>query len=188
MAMTIPTLPFLPAGYIVTPADMNNLAACCTFALNKPIAMVFDSAGSQSIATNPANTTISFGSKYFDSDGMWSAGAPKQLTVQTPGWYKVRWGLSLGGTVLATCGFVTSTSGANNPGGAGNVSANYWAGYSGALGSAPGCAGGGGLWPFYLWAGDFIQVSASATGSGESTVSTDNPSWMSLEYISIQQT
>jgi hypothetical protein len=188
MTMTIPTIPELPAGYVVQEADMNNLAYCCTFLLTKPIAMVYDSAGGQSIATGPAYTTISWGSKYFDTDGMWTSSAPTVLTVQTPGWYKVRWGLTVGSTVLATTGSVYSMSGANNPGGSGNMSALFWSGYSGQFGTAPGGSGCGGLWPYYLWAGDQLSLLASASTTGETTVSTNNPSWFSAEYVSIQET
>ena len=42
MAMTLPTIPQLPAGYVVQVADMNALANCATFLMTKPMARAYE--------------------------------------------------------------------------------------------------------------------------------------------------
>lgn len=188
--MTIPTIPPLPAGYVVQLADLQNLAYACTFALTKPMTRVIDTAGGQAIGTSYG--AVQFVSTSFDVDGMWNAANPKQLTVQTPGWYKLRYGVNVGtvGGVFNT--YATSTTGSNNPQGAGVVSAPYWGGYSDSNAANFGLACASGLWPFFLYAGDFVQVliSAAATGASTGTTgpgsTTDAYSYFSLEYVSIQ--
>lgn len=189
--MTIPTIPSLPAGYIVQLADLQNLEYACNFALTKPMTRIIDTAGGHAIGTSYA--AVQFSTTSFDVDGMWNAANPKQLTVQTPGWYKLRYGInvgSVGGITFNT--YVTSTTGSNNPQGSGITSAPYWAGYADVGVGNFGFPCSSGLWPFFLYAGDFVQVliEASATGASTGTAgpgsTTDAYSYFSLEYVSIQ--
>lgn len=193
MTMVIPTIPTMPAGYIATGTDMNNLAYCCTFLSTMPIARVRDAAGGQSLSTSSGSPTqISFATKDIDTDGMWSAGSPTFLTVQTPGWYKFRYSVAVGtgGSVRVNC-HMRSTSGANNPGGAGNNSAALWGAYTYAAASSNNeYAGAAGVWPFYLYSGDQLAVRAY-TDNAVSTVTTapssgnNGGSFFSLEMVSI---
>ena len=116
MAMSIPVIPSLPAGHVVTAAEMNKLAYACTFLLGKPIARVEDTNAAQALTTSA--TTITFGSpRVFDTDGMWNAANPNRLTVQTPGWYKLRYhvnGTNPSGQGILEA-YAQSTTGANNP-------------------------------------------------------------------------
>lgn len=181
MAMVLPTLPSLPAGYIVQQPDMNDLAYCCTFLLGKPISSVYDSAGSQALSTSAV--AISWGSINFDPDGMWSSGAKTQLTIQTPGWYKIRYNIYASGAGSTLQTYAVSTTGANNPAGSGQTSADCWPSYCETVSSPGGGCGASGVWPFYLYAGDYIQVYAIAGATGGSTVA--GASALSLEFVSL---
>jgi hypothetical protein len=183
---TLPTLPTLTAGYVVQEADMNNLAYCCTFLLAKPIASVKDSAGGQTISSG-GTTVISWGTKNFDTDGMYSAGNPTRLTVQTPGWYKVSWCIGgMHGSAAMIHGYLNSTTGSNNPGGSGNVSADNWCNGQQSFSSTGANIGAAGVWPYYLYAGDYIQLTGQNPAAGGATFTTfANESFLSLEYVSL---
>ena len=186
--MTIPTIPNLPAGYVVQLADLQNLAAAATFALAKPMTMVIDNTGGAAITTSFA--AVGFTTVVFDTDSMWNAGSVKRLTVQTPGWYKVRYGVNMGtnGGVYNTA--VGSTTGSNNPSGSGVLSAKYWAGYCDEAAASVGWATASGDWPFYLYQGDFLQVFVEAAATGSSTGITapnaagNGGSYFGLELVS----
>lgn len=187
--LTIPTIPSLSAGSVVQLADLQNLAAAATFALGKPMTTVIDNTGGQAITTG--FLAVTFTTVVFDIDGMWLAGSPKRLTVQTPGWYKVRYGINLGTNGGCYNTAVGSTTGSNNPAGSGINSAKYWAGYSDEAASTNGWASASGDWPFYLYQGDFLQVFIQAAATGSST-GTSAPSgfaqggsYFGLELVSI---
>ena len=146
--MVIPVIPNLPAGYVVQLADLQNLAYAATFALTKPIASVIDNTGGQAITTS--FLAVPFTAEVVDTDNMWIVGSPKRLTVQTPGWYHVRYGINVGTTGGGTFNTaVGETTGANNPLGAGVATAKYWMGYCDESAGTPGWASASGDWPFY---------------------------------------
>lgn len=159
MTQVLPTLPNIVAGAVVQPSDLNAIGNACNFLLNKPIAVVRDGTGGVVFSTAGALVTYTIVSE--DSDGMWNAANPNRLTVQTPGWYRLRYAVSVvtgtSGDAVNAAAF--STTGSNNPGGSGVVSAAYWASYNDGF---PGEMQGHGLWPFYLYPGDFIQVKGFA--------------------------
>lgn len=118
--------------------------------------------------------------------------AASRLTVQTPGWYTARYGINVGTIGGTFTSRLVSTTGANNPAGAGVVSAPFWAGYTDEPAASVGWATGGGDWPFYLFPGDYIEASISAAAAGASTginapgSGTTTPgSYFSLELVSI---
>jgi hypothetical protein len=161
---------------------MQNLSAACTFLLTKPITKVRDTTGGTAFSS--AGVPIPFTSADIDTDGMWNASYPTQLTVQTPGWYKLRYMVAQSGSSDATNAAAFSTTGPNNPAGSGSNSAKYWGSYSD---SQPGYMCGHGLWPFYLYAGDFIQVlgiEISGAGAVSYVSGTDLGSFLSLEFVS----
>jgi len=177
---TLP-LPTLPAGSIATAAQLNELAAAANFLLNKPIARVHDGAGSQSIAVTPSNTVIKFANRDIDNvaPGMWSSSATDRLTIQTAGWHKVRYGVSTNATKSVNT-YVQQVCGSNNPLGAGSTVGPYWPGYT-----VQGYAGASGVWPAYLYAGDYLQVHAFADSGGALTEAAISPSFFSLEWVHI---
>jgi hypothetical protein len=175
----IPALTPVPAGYVVQAADLNNMAYACTFLMNKPIARVHEVAGGQTIATT-GNTTITFDTKDFDTDGMWSASTPTQLTIQTPGYYHVRFGVNAEPGVMDAWSFVTT--GANNPAGQGQTNI-YYDGYVIPVSNIGSC-GAGGVIPQYLYALDIVQVQSRAAATSTVFGGTAGP-YLSLEYVSI---
>lgn len=188
--LTIPKIPNLPAGYTVQLADMQNLAAAATFLLNKPMTRIRDTSGGQSITTSPAAVTFSVAD--LDIDGMWNVSNPTRLTVQTPGWYRALYSVNCGGTTMSYTSWITSTTGANNPAGAGVVSLPYWGGYAQVPGSLQAARPRGfGIWPFYLYAADYLQVMIQGSTTGASTATTApgsataGGSYFSLELVSI---
>jgi hypothetical protein len=170
----------LPAGYIVTADDMNKLAYACTFLLTKPIAHVTDSAGSQTLSATAA--AIEFAQMDIDTDGMWDSGHTTRLTVQTAGWYKVRYCIfATDSSSTSLNGYVQSTTGTNNPSGFDNTLI-AWPSYCelASGGGAGGGARGGGLWPAYMYEGDYFEVYCSGGGSTEAGIS-----HLSVEYASL---
>lgn len=183
MTMTIPTIPSLPAGHLVTVAEMNQLAAACTFLLTKPMARIRDAAGGQAIGTTAVVVTI--GTTDFDLDGMTGVHA-NSLTVATPGWYKLRYTVNVTSAAPQSTQVVArSVTGPNNPLGSGINSAGYWG--NNIISTAQAGSGGAtGLWPFYLYAGDYIQIlAAAAVASVITTTTTNEGSSLSLELVSI---
>jgi hypothetical protein len=185
--LTIPTCPTFPAGYVAQLEDMQNLAACCTFLLQKPITKVRDTVGGQSLPDFFDSTIIvTFSVADYDVDGMWNSDNPTQLTVQTPGWYKVRYGLN---TLNLGIGFVRYITGANNPLGSGLTSQNIYGCYASQT-SAFLVGGGSGIFPYYLYSGDGVQLYAASNGDSADTSvqnfasSTNAGSYLSLEYVS----
>ena len=165
--MTIPTIPSLPAGYVAQLADLQNLAAAATFALNKPIMYAVDNTGGMAITTSWLS--ISFTTTFYDPDGIWAAGSPKRLTIQTPGWYKLSYGVNVGSVGGVFNSAVRSTTGSNNPQGSG-VTSNYaWGGYADVSSGNIGYCGATGDWPYYLYQGDYLQVFVKAAAAGAST-------------------
>lgn len=174
--MIIPTIPGFPAGYVATAADLNNVAAACTFLLGKPRARVHDSTGGQTLGTTQATATaINWSGKDYDNDSTWNAGTPSHLTVQTNGWYRVRYSIQ----VTSTSGyignaFVVATAGPNNPLGNGVVIGKAMFGYAdaGPVASVPAFASASGIYPNYLYAGDTLTVKAWSSNTGDHTSAT----------------
>lgn len=165
--MTIPTIPSLPAGYVVQLADLQNLAYAATFALTKPVVYAVDNTGGHAITTG--FTAVSFTTTFFNTDGMWASGNAQRITINTPGWYKVSYGVNVGTVGGVFNSGIRTTTGPNNPAGAG-INSNYnWMGYCDVAAGAVGYCAGAGDWPFYLYAGDFFLVAIQAAAAGAST-------------------
>ena len=183
MSMTIPTIPAMPAGYVVQAADLNNLAYAAQFLLTKPATRVHDGVGGQALVTT--GTAIQYSVADFDTDSMWSSGSPTQLTVQTPGFFKIDYMIDQNNGISYTS-VAQITTGTNNPAGSG-ISTQCWPG--GSFGASNRCcARAGGILPFYMYALDYVQVLAYPDINGSSTSSapaTFTPSYLALELVSI---
>lgn len=181
--MTVPEVSDMPAGYVVQVGDMNNLAAACSFLLGKPMAKVVATTARGGLLTSSAGSRTQFDMKAFDTDGMWSAGTSGRLTVQTPGMYVIRYTVVANNNAYFNS-WVTSTTGSNNPLGSGVVSParlpGYGSGNSGLPSTGFGCKG---LWPYFLYAGDYIQMFAQSSVNTSWSV-TPCGSSLSLEYAS----
>lgn len=183
MSMTVPVVTPMAAGYTVQSSDMNNLAAACSFLLGKPCAQVVATTARSGIPATSGGAATEFDSASFDTDGMWNSNAPRRLTVQTPGYYKVRYTVVTENVnVFQT--WMESTAGPNNPAGSGVTSGpqlpGYGVGQSGLPSTGSGCAG---IWPFYLYPGDYLQVFVFASAPTSWEVSPVG-SEFSLEYVS----
>lgn len=190
--MDIPTIPTMPAGYIVQAADMNDLAAAATFLMSPPVCRVHDAAGAQAIITSAAS--ISFNTVDFDNDSLYSSSSPTLLTIQTPGFYKAEYMINMynGSTSPPNCNsYILYTTGSNNPAGSGSTS-KCWSGYAcgGDTNTGEVAVRSSGIIPFYCYEGDSVQVQVVASATGLSTYSTTQnanayDSYFSVELVSI---
>jgi hypothetical protein len=175
--MTIPVLTPMSAGSVAQLSDMQALTSACTFLMGKPMARIHCVATGQSLPSG-LNTALTFDTVDFDPDGMWSVSHNAQLTIQTPGFYKVRYGVSQNGVSGASAVFVVT--GANNPAGSG-VTAFWCEGfcYGGApVGISPGASG---IIGQYLYPADFVTI----TFAGNATSTTIAPgAFLTLEWVS----
>lgn len=177
--MTIPQLTPVPVGYVAQLADLQAMTSACTFLLGKPISRVHTAIAGQSL---PASTftAINFDTVDFDPDGMWASGNPSRLTVQTPGFYKARYGVCQTG-VTATAELMVTT-GANNPAGAG-VTAPYYDCYLVGHSASP-VQGAAGVIPQYMYAADYAQVIFDPASAATVSI-TSYISFFGLELVSI---
>lgn len=186
-------LPNFYAGYVVQPSDLNELNQVASLLLNKPFAHISDVTAGTAIGTSLAAipmvgvASVNVGGvNQIDTDSMWNAANPTRLTVQTPGWYKLRYGITAAvgsaSNWLNAVGRVTT--GANNPAGAG-LTTQSWPSYSTLASPAAAAVSGGGLWPAYMYQGDYFEVEAStAVGSAVTTGTSFSPSYISAEFVS----
>lgn len=182
---TIPTIPDMPAGHVATADDMNALSnAALWLYQNKPVASVHQSSNGQSIAAS--STLITWDTMDHDNDSMWKSALNGRLTVQTPGWYKVRYmvGWSNAGSLISMNTYVQITTGPNNPAGQG-ITSFCWPGYS--VGGSNNTTGTGaaGILPVYMFAGDYAQVFALANTSGSTVSTTYGFPFFSMELVSL---
>jgi len=183
MTLTIPAVPDLPAGHVVTADEMNQLSSAATFLLGKPVVHVHDGTGGYAFAS----PMLCWDTKDFDTDGMWSSGNKDRLTVQTPGWYKFWAGLTTNGNGSSVEFFMRSTTGSNNPQGSGVNSTSNWEAAVVASAASPFTSMTvAGIWPYYLYAGDFLTVRASTvSGAAANTYITGvSPSYFAMEWVS----
>jgi len=178
VAMVVPSVPIIPVGSVVTSAQMNQLAYCATFLLGKPVSQVADTVGGNVLYPNAGSVAV-FNTANFDTDGCWSSGSPDRLTIQTPGFYKARYALNTGG--ISHSAAIVVTSGPNNPEGSG-VAQFCWPGST--QGDVAAISHGGGLVPFYLYAGDYLSVTGNPNQNASQGITTVG-SWLEIEYVSI---
>lgn len=174
--MNIPTIPDLAAGQVAAAADLNNIAAAATFLLGRPMARIHDAAGGQTLGTTQAAApAIHFAAEDFDTDNIHSPSLPTRLTVQTPGWYSVRYSIQVTNSGFIGNAIVTGTAGGNNPLGAGTVIGTALMGYcdAGPVSAPPPVyLGASGIYPAYLYAGDYLTVSAWGNNAPAATSAT----------------
>jgi hypothetical protein len=157
VAKTYPTIGPFTAGDILTAATMTDVQTNLTNQRVPPSCRVRKT-GSQ-VFTNP--TTISFdtdaGSGAHDTDGMWDAGSPTVITIQTTGLYLVTCAISAGS---ATANAITTLQMSLNTS-AGGSFVSF--GANGNTGTGA-CASASGVTS--LTAGDTVSVLCYFNGSG----------------------
>src|ERR1019366_1591044 len=174
-----PEVPVISAGQVATATLLNQCSAVATFLINKPSVYVQANAA-QALTT--AGTPVSFATDVHDTDStaMWVVGSPTKLTVKTPGYWRVAYGVP--GTTASTTCWVRVTTGSNNPLGSGNTFA-CWSGASTANGGAVFCVKAAGVIPYFLYQLDYVELIAQPS----SNISTDTSvlyASMSLEFVS----
>ncbi len=197
--MQLPTLPSMPAGYVAQAADMNNLAACASFLLSKPYARIQDVNGGDTFNSTASTLSLNItastvgvaGSGQLDNDSMTIFGSSTNITglqVNTPGWYKFHFGVC-GSPSVAMSGvaWAESVTGPNNPLGAGISSARHWATGLSFSGTTIAVCNGGGLWPLYMYAGDYWEVFCQVnTGTLTAAINANlGESFFEAEFVSM---
>ena len=142
MTAPTPAIPTFTDGTIVHQAALNalgsnltNLYSFCLGAfVNSPAFCITNQTSAQPIP-NTTTTVVNFSSTVINTNNMWVASQPGQLTVQTAGTYlligKVRYGAAAGGTFRFAEVLINGTSSPGNvvadavapPGSAGSGSA-----------------------------------------------------------------
>lgn len=90
-AVIVPDSNLWNAGMLTDEQLFDSLSYALNFLLSPPEVVVVQTTA-QAIASNGGTATfITFQSSTRDTDGMWNAGTPNLVTVQTPGWYEAEW-------------------------------------------------------------------------------------------------
>lgn len=185
--LAIPELPNIYAGYTMQPDDFDDLTYACEFLMTKPMTRAYDATGGQVVNVGLGSTVIVYTQITFDIDGMYNPAFPDRLTIQTPGWYKLRYGVNCGTSDVKLNAFAILSAGPNNPSGPGTLNM-----YGTSANSAPYTfMSAAGIIPAYLYTGDFVQVGVrcytgqtAATSVAGYQSSNDAGSYLCLEYVS----
>lgn len=180
-----PTIPTEPAGVIATSRDLNDWANAASFFLGstrgtQPMFFLMASA-TQGLTTSFTAVTYSSSAPVFkDNNGAWSSGTPSRVTVMTPGFYTVAWSVSAAsgaGHLQAYAQVTTTAANPFNP----STTLKFQESNRAATTSIV-VTSSGGLVPFYLATGDYIEVYA-LVGTAENTSLTLAPQ-LSGEWVS----
>jgi hypothetical protein len=88
---TVPVSKTWVDGVVTTKADLDaQTKTSWEFFLDKPFCKVERASSVQSIAASGSHVAISFDTEVEDNDGMYSAGSPTRITIQTDGLYLVQ--------------------------------------------------------------------------------------------------
>jgi hypothetical protein len=150
--------------------------------LNKPIALITDTAGGQAIGTTyPPTTDVTFATTNFDTDSMHPAPGVG-LVVRTPGFYKVWYTASSTSAGNALMAGVWFTTGFNNPNGVNQSLGPFWGSYSKAGSSVGTRCSAAGMVPLFMYNGDWVHLRLYADGG---TMVTDSvvPTRLGLEWM-----
>ncbi len=90
--MELPNLAMWNAGAEHDAETFNELSYALSFVLSPPECCVRQTSA-QSLAPGGVRA-ISFSGADRDNDGMWDAGTPTLITIQTSGWYELEWAVS----------------------------------------------------------------------------------------------
>jgi hypothetical protein len=188
--MQVPVVPTLPAGTVVTAAQMEQLAAAVQFLLTPPIAQLQQTSvapvsGGQSIpVTTP--TAIIWTTQIADSDNGWTPAAPTQYIAQTPAYYVFSgtWQATAETTATYRGAYFQATTGPNNPGGPGLTTVFGSVRVPNVTTAAQYSGTGTQMLSPYLYAGDFVELYATS-GHAETTGFADGGSFLSVQLASL---
>lgn len=189
---TVPVVPTFTAGTVVSAAALNQLGAAVQFLLTPPKAILQQTnvapvSGGQSIAATTA-TAIIWTVAVNDSDSGWSSSNRTRYTAQTPGYFlfEAVWQSTAETSSGYRGGYFQVTTGANHPGGAGQITpfgaaraANVTSA-SGVNYTAVGCA----LISPLLYALDYVEFFAYSSHA-ETTGFTDGGNYLTATLVSL---
>ena len=189
---TVPSVPTFTAGSTPSYATLNNLGYAVQFALTPPRAVLQQTnvapvSGGQAISAT-TDTAIIFTVAVLDSDSGWSTSNRTRYTAQTPGCFRFDavWQASAETSSGYRGARFRITTGANNPGGAGNISSFGSArlmnvtSASGVNYTAIGCS----MISPYLYIADYVELVAYSSHT-ETTGFADGGSYMTATLVSL---
>lgn len=180
-----PVIPTEPAGVIATSRDLNGWANAAQFFTGsfrgtQPMFILMASAAQALTTSFTAVTYSATGAVFKDNNGAWSSSNPSRMTVRTAGFYSVAWSVSAAsGAGHLQCYAQVTTTAANpfNPSTTLKFQESNHAATTNIV-----VTSSGGLVPFYLAVGDYIEVYA-LVGTAENTSLTLAPQ-LSGEWVS----
>lgn len=178
-----PNPPKQLAGQIAMSSDMNALAQTALFMRRPPMVIAQSNTSGTGQSMTVATSAITYSTVQRDTDGFFAPSLPTRLTVQTPGFYSVRYSIPFAAAGVNCQIWARLQTGANNPAGAG-VQTPYWYAFAASGNGNDGCVCGGGLIPVYMYQADFIQVMASMNTAANMPVS-PQPAIVSMRMASV---
>jgi hypothetical protein len=126
MAKTYNTISTFTAGQVLTAAQMNDLGENSNNYRVPPMCSVYRTAALSHTATGTYQA-YTYDTELYDTDGMWDAGSPTRITLNTAGVYDVKFVVSIGSTTGLIAGALYKDGGAAQYLflDAGNATANY---------------------------------------------------------------
>lgn len=91
--MELPDLSAWQAGMEHDEEAFNAVTYALNFLLDPPECRINQTTAQAVANSTTTNTAMTFQSASLDNDGMWDAGHPTYLTIQTPGWYEVEFAM-----------------------------------------------------------------------------------------------
>lgn len=189
---TVPVVPTFTAGSSPSYAVLNNLGYAVQFLLTPPKAVLQQTnvapvSGGQAIAATTA-TAIIWTVAVNNSDGAWSSSNNTRFTCQTPGYYLFEgtWQSTAETTAGYRGAFFQMTTGANHPGGAGQVTP-FGSSRPPNVTSATGVnytAVGAALISPYLYVADYVELIAYSSHA-ETTGFADGGSYLTATLVSL---
>lgn len=178
------TLPTVPGSFAFgsdpSIATLNQLAYCATFISTVPAYMAGAAGGSQTLVTS-TETVIQFAAST-DRDSGWSGGATARYVAATPAYYDCSAHLDFASNSTGwRHGYFQVTTGASNPGGAGNVSA--FGGVSANADTSTDTHLQFSQQSPYLYIGDYVQVIGYQTSGGNLAIGSASQLFITLESL-----
>jgi hypothetical protein len=166
---TIPAVPSFTFQEVPPDAVLNQLASCVTFVATLPAYAELQ--GGPTLTTATA-TALAWPVKVTDRDSGWSSGSNTRYTAQTGGYYDLSAGVVFTSNAAGyRAAWFQVTTGANNPGGAGNSTIF---GYKGTSADPSGTTMISlGITSPYLYDLDYLQVFAFQNSGGNLATGTN---------------
>ena len=184
--VSVPSVPTENAGVVSSASDLNAWSAACTWLLgsgsNTMPVFFLQQGTAQGLTTSFAGITnySSSAAIFKDNAGGFSGGTPNRYTVQLAGFYTINWGISVVSGASYIEAYGVCFTGASNPYNPSSFAIFHHQTRN--VGTTDAFVSGRGLVPFYLVAGDFIEIQARV-GVAANT-DTAWPSFLAGQWVS----